>query len=85
MYIKSNPHTYLIPGSAIYSVVFLRQRFASHFLCNNRHITVADIGNGSMSFFDMICEASQKLLIFTRKIHPGGHYGLKMLWSELWE
>ena len=82
MYIKSK--MYLIPVSAIYGMVVVRHSFASRFLCNNRDFTVADIGNGSMSFFGMICDASQKLLIFTRKIYSVGHWGLKMLWSESW-
>lgn len=45
---------------------------------------VADLGSGTMPFFTMLCNASQRLRIFTRSIYPMGHYGLKMLWSECW-
>lgn len=44
--------------------------------------TVAGLGSGTMSFFIMLCNACQRLLIFTKGIYPLGHYGLKMLWSE---
>lgn len=45
---------------------------------------VADLDSGMMSFFTMLCNASQSLLNFTKRIYPLGHYGLKMLWSECW-
>ena len=43
---------------------------------------VADVAGGTLSFFSMLCNASQKLLKEVRTVHPVGLLGPKMLWSK---